>query len=126
MRHVGIMMVIILSFVFGGCVSQYRTVAQTEVTTTRTKSGEDTKIKRVPYISFEEVIERSPNVKSVTRMTDLKGDREPGYFNISPSDGELVFQALERSDNNSLINLWKIPTLGGTAMTRLTRKIREE
>lgn len=103
-----------------GCASQYRTVAQSQVTTTRTKAGGDVRVEEIPYISFEEVIERSPNVKSVTRMTDLKGDREPGYFSISPSEGGVVFQALEKSNDKSLINLWRIPTTGGTAMTRLT------
>jgi len=103
-----------------GCATQYRTVTQTQVTTVRTKTGEEIKIEKAPYIAFEEVIERSPNVKSVTRMTDLKGEREPSFFALAPSGAEMVYQALEEAEGQKLMNLWKTPTGGGTGMTRLT------
>ncbi len=120
MRFLRLAIVFVLSLAVAGCATQYRTVAQTQVTTTRTKTGEVIRTETVPFISFQEVIERSPNVKSVTRITDLKGDREPGYFSVAPSTGELVFQALEKSEKEMLSNLWRLPTTGGTAMTRLT------
>jgi len=120
MKQTILVSVLVLAVLVTGCASQYKTVAQTQVTTTRTKAGEQTQTEEVPFISFQEVIEHSPNVKSVTRMTDLKGDREPGYFAISPATGDLIFQALEKSSDDLLINLWSLPTTGSTAMTRLT------
>lgn len=111
---------IALAALLAGCASQYKMVAQTQVTTARTKQGEEIRVQQEPFISFEEVIERSPNVKSVTRMTDLKGEREPSYFAISPSQGVLVFQAVEEAENDRLMNLWQTPTTGSPGMTRLT------
>ncbi|MFC1573174.1 TolB family protein [Candidatus Eisenbacteria bacterium] len=120
MRTIATGHIAVLCLLLGGCATQYRTVSQTQVTTVSTKKGEEIKIEKAPYIAFEEVIERSPNVKSVTRMTDLKGEREPSFFALAPSGDEMVYQALEEADGQALMNLWKAPTSGGTGMTRLT------
>ena len=103
-----------------GCSTQYGTVKQTKVTTVRTDSGEEIKTEEESFVSYAEVIERSPNVKSVTRITDLKGEREPFFYALSPTGKELVYQALESVEGEKLINFWKIPTSGGAGMTRLT------
>ena len=95
-------------------------VSQTQVKTARTKEGEEIRVEEKKFISYEEVIERSPNVKSVTRMTDLKGEREPFFFAISPTEEEMAYQALEKADGDQLMNLWKTPTTGAPGMTRLT------
>lgn len=120
MQRVLLAHVAALCVLLGGCATQYRMVTQNQVTTVRTRLGEETTIAKAPYIAFEETVERSPNVKSVTRMTDLKGEREPSFFALAPSGDQMVFQALEENDGAALMNLWTTPTSGGTAMTRLT------
>ena len=54
-----------------------RTVARHEIVTVETKEGMKLVIEERPYVYLREVIERSPSVKSATRMTDLKGKQEP-------------------------------------------------
>jgi Tol biopolymer transport system component len=109
-----------LALLAGGCAAGYRNVALHEVETVQTEEGRALGVSKKGYLAIEEVIERSPNVKSVTRMTDLKGDREPSFFAVSPDGQSLVFQCYEVKGDVGHINLWKMSTGGGTAMTRLT------
>jgi len=103
-----------------GCESGYKKLPLHEVKTTQTGEGKQSHIESEMFLAYHEVIERSPNVKSVTRITDLKGDREPKYFTISPDGLYLVYQAKEQENSSQYINLWKIATDGGTGTTRLT------
>ena len=107
---------IIIAFL-SGCATQYKMISLSQI---ETSEKEEIVIKKKPFIAFEEVIERSPNVKSVTKMTDLKGEKEPGFFSISPTSPSIVFQALEEINNSLASNLWKTSTTGGVGMTRLT------
>jgi len=102
-----------------GCESGYKKLPLHEVKTTQTGEGKQSHIESEMFLAYHEVIERSPNVKSVTRITDLKGDREPKYFTISPDGLYLVYQAKEQENSSQYINLWKIATDGGTGTTRL-------
>jgi len=108
---------ILLLVIVSNCANQYKMISRSQVQTSR---NEEIVIKKTPFIAFEEVIERSPNVKSVTRMTDLRGEKEPGFFAISSESRSIIFQALEEINNNFVINLWKTSTTGGVGMTRLT------
>ncbi len=101
--------------------TSYRYVPLHDVHTVDTKSGREIRLKAEKFIAFSEVIERSPNVKSVTRMTDLKGEREPFFFTVSPDGKYLVYQATEKAQGIRFINLWRISTHGGAEKTRLTR-----
>lgn len=105
-----------------GCAAGYKMMSHHRVVTKQTKQGLEPVIVGEGYIAYREVIERSPNVKSVTRMTDLKGVREPAFFDVSPDGKWLVYQALEREESTGtrFLNLWRISTGGGAAVTRLT------
>ncbi|MBU4486747.1 MAG: DUF5050 domain-containing protein [Candidatus Delongbacteria bacterium] len=103
-----------------GCSTQYRMVKKTEVSSKTTNKGEEIQVKQQTYIAFKEVIERSPNVKAVTRMTDLKGTKQPTFYSVSPSSSEITVQIWEEDKGKWISNLWKLKTSGSTALTRLT------
>jgi len=95
-------------------------VKKTEVSSKTTSRGEELEVKQQTYIAFKEVIERSPNVKAVTKMTDLKGAKQPTFFYVSPSSSEMTVQIWEEDKGKWISNLWKLKTSGSTALTRLT------
>lgn len=103
-----------------GCARGYKTVGLHEVRAVQTREGLAAQIVEEPFPAFREVIERSPNVTSVTRMTDLRGKQEPSHFAISPSNDWLVFQAKEKMGSDDYLNLWRISTTGSAGLTRLT------
>ena len=117
MKTLKFVLCVIMLVFLSSCATQYKIVSRSEVETSEKK---EIVIKRTPFIAFEEVIERSPNVKSVTRITDFKGEKEPGFYSISPKSPYLVFEALEEINNSKAINLWKTSTTGGVGITRLT------
>ncbi len=62
-----------------------------------------------------DTIERSPNVKSVRRVTDQPDYFWVGKFHISPDGKSIVFEQYEeeQADNNAYSNLWATPIAGG-------------
>ena len=102
--------------------SQYKMISQTQIEIEKSEATQTDEIiiRQLPFIAFEEVIEQSPNVKSVTRITDFKGSKEPGNFAISPVTNEMTYQAYERYNNAHIVNLWRTSTSGVSGMTRLT------
>jgi TolB protein len=83
-------------------------------------------VQRIPVYSEEEVIERSPNVKSVRRLTDLPNTRWLGAFCLSPDDRVLVMEVLDEEQleggvRKQYSNLWAVDTSGGGGMRRVTQ-----
>lgn len=115
----------IVLITLAGCasnLSQYRMIPQTHVETIKSDVTQQDEIVIIetPLIAYEEIIERSPNVSSVTRITDLRGIREPSVYSLSPAEPVVVFQAIERISNSWIVNIWKTSTAGGAGLTRLT------
>jgi dipeptidyl aminopeptidase/acylaminoacyl peptidase len=100
-------------------------VDRSEIVTEKVLGTQEEKLVVVqkPYIAYHEVIERSPNVQSVTRITNFKGSKEPSYFTLSKDDTEIIFQALETINDDKLSNLWKTSSYGLFGLTRLTAGI---
>ncbi len=90
-------------------------------TKTVTSEEEETSLTVVPVdrIAFEEIIERSPNVSSVTRITNLKGDRIPGRFTLSPDGQIIVFPVLELEPEEKS-NLWRSASDGAGGIAKVT------
>jgi len=103
-----------------GCSSGYRIIGRREVVSLDTPQGRASVVGKVKYLAFHDAIERSPNVKAVTRMTELRGELEPGSFAVSPDGASLVYQALATDASPLRWNLYKIPTSGAAGVTRLT------
>jgi len=70
------------------------------------------------FISFEEIIERSPSVTASQQVTSLKDVREPGAFTLSPDGRQVVFTAYD--DDTDSFNLWRVSSGGGAAATQIT------
>lgn len=102
-----------------GC-SEYRTVDIHDVQVVMTEDGRVVRVVGKGFTAYQEVIERSPNVKSVTRMTDLKGDREPNEFSISPDGQSLVYAAMELKSRPYYWNLYRVSTSGSAGVTNVT------
>jgi len=70
----------------------------------------------------KETIETSPNVRTVTRMTDFQGERDAYFPEVSP-DGRWVAFAIRQPDapgREPVYNLWCVETRGGHALRQLT------
>lgn len=86
-----------------------------------TEKGVKLAVVRKPTIAYLDVIERSPNVRSVSRVTHnedpmLQIDNPV----LSPVDDVLVYQIwIEEEDGNSYSNIWK-QKIGFVAKTRVT------
>ncbi len=109
-----------MAMILTGCQFGYKDVALEEVQTVITEHGQTVTITEAGYVAYREIIERSPNVKAVTRMTDMPAGRKLSKFSVSPNGETLVYQASETKKGVKCMNLWMIPTTGGTGMTRLT------
>ncbi len=71
-------------------------------------------------IAYLEVIERSPNVKSVTKVTSNIDDIvQIGEPVLSPSNPTIVYSAFVEEDGVAYSNLW-LQTIGGVGRTRIT------
>lgn len=64
-----------------------------------------------------DTIERSPNVKSVRKITDLSEYSWLGSFQISPNGKDIIFEQYEEESvddkTSKYSNLWSIPAAGG-------------
>ncbi len=109
----------------GGCASGpkgpgYKSVPKYEIQTVTSEEGSTTLIvTAVGVQAFEETIERSPNVSSVAQITDLKGDRIPGKFALSPDGTTIVFPMLEFQPKSKW-NLWRTASDGAGGVSRVT------
>lgn len=68
-------------------------------------------------VAADMVIEDSPNVSSVTRVTDFKGKKAVYYPCVSPDGSFIVFSLWNEADNS--MNLWK-KYINRSGLTRLT------
>ena len=98
----------------------YKDVPDYQIKTV-TSEDEGTSLIVVPVgrLAFEETIERSPSVSSVTQITDLKGDRIPGKFALSPDGQTIVFPMLEFQPRSKW-NLWRSSSDGSGGISRVT------
>ena len=83
-------------------------------------------IRQSPVHAEEDVIERSPNVTAVRRVTDLADNRWLGRFNLSPDDQTVVIEVLDQElttddRKNTLTNLWSVSAEGGGGTQRVTQ-----
>jgi dipeptidyl aminopeptidase/acylaminoacyl peptidase len=91
-----------------------------------TMGAQGPEVQRIPVYSEEDVIERSPNVKSVGRLTDLANTRWLGAFCLSPDDRTAVMEVLDEEQaeggaKRQYSNLWAVNTTGGGGMQRVTQ-----
>jgi tricorn protease-like protein len=86
-----------------------------------TEKGVKLAIIRQPTLAYLEVIERSPNVKSVTRVTNNEDQSfQIGSPILSPTEDVLVYRVIvEEEEGTSYSNIWKT-TIGSFGKTRVT------
>jgi len=86
-----------------------------------TKKGAKLAVLRRPTLAYLEVIERSPNVKSVTRITNNEDQNvQIGDQIISPSGDTLIYREwIDEKSGSSYSNIWK-QKIGSPARTRIT------
>ncbi len=71
-------------------------------------------------VAYLEIIERSPNVKSVTKVTANEDPKtQIGEPVLSPAGDAMVYSMFLEEGNVSFSNLWKQP-IGGIGRTRIT------
>jgi Tol biopolymer transport system component len=75
-------------------------------------------VSKVKGIASESIIEESPNVKGVTRVTDFKGSRDISYPTVSADGAYIVFSLYDQKTKG--VNLWKKNVMG-SGLTRLTK-----
>jgi len=93
-----------------------------EIVTVPVQGGLQVQEKKTRVYAERETIETSPNVESVTRMTDFQGDKDAYYPKVSP-DGRWVAFAIrepESAGEEPVYNLWCVDTVGGHALRQLT------
>jgi len=86
-----------------------------------TERGVKLAVIRKPTLAYLEIIERSPNVKSVTRITNNEDKASQiGAPVLSPAEDIIVYRMFtEESKAASYSNIWKT-TVGSFGKTRLT------
>jgi len=87
----------------------------------KTEKGVKLALVRKPTLAYLEVIERSPNVKSVTRVTNNE-DRNYQISApiLSPAEDLLIYSTMVQEENHSSYsNIWKTP-IGSFGKTRVT------
>lgn len=85
---------------------------------------EDGGIMKESVYAETEVIERSPNVKAVRRITNLSENSWLGDFQISPSGENLIFSIYEEEKDEKLSsysNLWSANAFSSGPMRRITQ-----
>lgn len=87
----------------------------------QTEEGVRLVIKRRPTLAYLETIERSPNAKSVTRVTNNEDDTlKMGGPILSPVEDVLVYEVIvKETDGSSYSNIWKT-VVGSFGKTRVT------
>ena len=86
------------------------------------QTDEGIRLSRVVRLSraFLEQIERSPNVQSVTRITNMiDSTSQIGYITITPDDEYLAYSVYSVENGKYLSNIWK-QKIGGSAKSRIT------
>lgn len=83
-------------------------------------------VRHTPVYAEEEVIERSPNVKSVRRLTDMANTRWLGAFCLAPDDRTVVMEVLDEEQveggaKKQYSNLWAVSTVGGGGTQHVTQ-----
>lgn len=80
-------------------------------------------IERKRMVRYEkETIEKSPNVKAVSRITNFKGEKDAYFPNVSPDGEDIVFEIREPATGSyaPAYNLWCVKATGGHSTRRLT------
>jgi len=75
-------------------------------------------IEKFEGIASDTIIEESPNIKGVTRITDFKTERSISYPTVSADGSFVVFSLYDPKVEG--INIWKKNVMGG-GLTRLTK-----
>lgn len=103
-----------------GCSPGYRRIKRREVVSLNTPQGRAAMVGEVKYPALLDAIERLPRVKAASRLTELRGELEPGNFAVSLDGAWLVFQALATGASPPRWNLCRIATSGAAGAVRLT------
>ncbi len=86
----------------------------------KTVEGTKLQLLRRPTLAYLEVIERSPNVAAVTRVTSNEDpNAQVGAPVLSPTEDTLVYDVIVPEGNEYYSNLQKM-TVGGFGQTRVT------
>jgi Tol biopolymer transport system component len=108
-----------------GCVSssgaKYVMTKKVDVETVSNKEGEKITIKESKVVAEQNVIEKSTNVKAVTRITayDKETDKQPWAFQMSPDGESVIMSMFEPQEGGYFAQLWRTTRNGG-AMTKVT------
>lgn len=82
-------------------------------------------VRSSPVHAEKDVIERSPNVKSVRKLTDMSGNRWIGGLRLSPDSKRLVLEILDQEyvDKNwkYYSNLWLLDATASGGLQRMTQ-----
>jgi TolB protein len=109
--------------ILSGCfkAGKYVKTEQIIIDQQETNKGTETTVNKVARRAAKDVIEKSTSVKSVTRITDLKGNKLPGRLDISPEGDKILVELYENSkDAGYLSNIWTLKT-DGTGLTKVTQ-----
>tara|TARA_Y100000589_G_scaffold211487_1_gene199403 strand:- start:780 stop:1832 length:1053 start_codon:yes stop_codon:yes gene_type:complete len=99
---------------------QYKNVSRTKLKIVEDDEGNKSLVAVDEMtLAYEEVIERSPNVSSVTQITRLQGAKSPGRIDVSSDGKSIVFQAFEK-DRGVKSNLWRASTSGTGGISQIT------
>lgn len=108
-----------------GCVTvdKFVQTEEVQVKSTSGKEGDKLQTAIVQRRAEQNVIEKSTNVKSVTKVTSFDREkdknRQVATFGFSPDGEFLVYSLFEASENVWFSQLWRSPRNGG-AMTKVT------
>jgi len=124
-RLVSVVVMASLGLMLGGCITSgpgYRNLTLKSVQAQQTPDGQTVlTVVDESFISFEEVIERSPNVSAVARVTNFEGERNPSRLTVSPDGDSVVFAATETDGRiGTRSNLWRVGTRGTGGISRIT------
>lgn len=75
-----------------------------------------------PVFSDTDVVEKSPNVVSVKRLTDLPQAKYVQQFSLLPDGKTLLVSVLDKQENGKYnANIWALDTKGGGGMKSVTQ-----
>ena len=105
-----------------GCAGgqKYTQVEKINIIQRETKKGTETVIEKKKERAEKNVIEESTNVKSVTKVTDFKGKKEIGWFDISPDGKKILMTIYEEIKNFGTVSrIWTIGS-NGIGLSKVT------
>lgn len=118
--HPALLLLLFCGLVSSGCSSDYRKICRHEVQELREDGDSDVVVVEERFIAHREVLERSANVKSLTRLTNLRHHEQPGDFAVSADGKWIVYPTIDLAEEPPSYNLWRKATDGSGGAAKLT------